>query len=376
MIPYSHQTISPKDIRAVTAVFRSKWLTQGPMLPRFERALARRVGARYAVAFSSGTAALQAAYSAIGLSRGDEIITTPLTFVATASAALWHGATPVFADIDSATGCLDPQDLARRITKRTRAIVAVDYGGVPAALGTLRALAHRHRLVFIEDAAHSLGASYRGKPIGGLADLTTFSFHPVKSITMGEGGAVTTSRREWYERLLMFRNHGVTKNPQHFRNQSPGAWYYEVQFLGQNFRLTELQAALGRSQLARLGEFVRRRRALAARYDQLLADLPEIILPREPSGARSAWHLYPIRFRGGTKVRNRVYTELRTAGIGVQVHYIPVYRHPYFQSNGYRSVRCPRAEAFADAELSLPLYPTLTAASQRRVAAALGRALA
>lgn len=368
-IPYSHQSIGPDDIRAVAKALRSDWLTQGPVISRFEQALARTAGARYAVAFSSGTAALQAAYFAIGLKKGDEIITTPLTFAATSNAALWQGGKPVFADINEETGNLDPGGVEKKITRRTRAITVVDYAGLPAHLDEFRKIAKRHNLVLIEDAAHALGASYRGKPVGGIADMTMFSFHPVKSITTGEGGAITTNRKDYYDKLILFRHHGITKDPKKFKQKSPGDWYYEMHELGQNFRMTDIQAALGLSQLKKLPRFLKARRAIVVRYQKELKNIPGLIIPKEPDGFHSAWHLFPVRLAGDNVFARRaeLFRNLRSHGIGVQVHYIPVYWHPYYQNLGYKKGLCPKAEAFYESVISLPIFPDFTGTEQKTV---------
>ena len=368
MIPYSRQTITDQDIRAVVKALKSDWLTQGPAVEEFERALAKYVGVRFAVAFSSGTAALQAAYFAAGLGRGDEIITSPLTFAATTNAALWQGARPVFADIEAESGNIDPEEILEKITKRTKAIVAVDYAGLPVKLDGLKKVARKHKLFLIEDAAHALGAMYRGKKIGSISDMVMFSFHPVKSITTGEGGAIVTNHKHFHERLLIFRNQGITKDKRLLQHPSPGYWYYEMHELGINGRLTDIQAALGRVQLKKIGKFIKARRALAVRYGKMLGGLPYLKLPREFPGTKSSWHLYPVRLVGKLAgKRTEVFNKLREEGIGVQVHYIPVYLHPYYQKLGYRKGLCPKAEAFYESVFSLPLFPNLRLSEQKKV---------
>lgn len=367
-IPYGRHTLTAQDIRAVVGVLKSDWLTQGPQVEKFERELAKITGARFAAAFSSGTAALQAAYFAAGLSPGDEVITSPLTFAATANAALWQGAKAVFADIELETGNIDPKEVEKKITKRTRAIVPVDYAGLPCDYGALRSIARQHKLWLIEDAAHALGAEYRGKKVGSISDMTMFSFHPVKSITTGEGGAVTTNRKDFYERLLLFRNHGITKDPTKFKFKSHGPWYQEMQELGLNYRLTDVQAALGLSQLKKLPEFVGLRRRIAARYRKELSGVKGLILPQEPSDRRSAWHLYPVRFTGEfSRRRDEIFKKLRAAGIGVQVHYLPVYRYPYYRKLGYPKGICPQAEVFFKSCISIPIFPRLSRKDQKFV---------
>lgn len=357
-IPYGSQTIDETDIQAVAEVLRSDWLTQGPKVLEFEKALAQYCGARYAVAFSSGTAALQAAYFAAGLKPGDEFITSPITFAATATAGLWQGARPVFADIDPRTGNLDPLACQRAITSKTRALVPVDFAGRPADLETFRQLCKSHGLILIEDACHALGASHKGKKIGAISDMSIFSFHPVKSITTGEGGAVLTDNPVFYERLRRFGSHGIQKGED---------WEYTVDFPGLNYRLTDIQSALGLSQLKRLDGFIARRREIAARYDQAFSDWEEVE-PSPDSAEGSSRHLYVLRLRGPlAKKRREIFRALRESGIGAQVHYIPVYWHPLYQDLGYKRGLCPQAEDFYQSIISLPIYPALTKAHQEEV---------
>ena len=368
MIPYSHQSIDEDDIQSVIRVLKSDWLTQGPTVNEFEQKLLAYCGAKYAVVFSSGTAALHGAYSAAGLRCGDEFITSPLTFAATANAGLYLGARPVFADIDD-HGNLDPIDAEKKITKKTKLIAVVDYAGLPANLSAFRRLANKHNVVLVEDACQALGASYRGKKVGSLCDLTVFSFHPVKSITTGEGGAVVTDNAEYYRALLSFRTHGITKEQMVRKGTEDGDWYYEMRMLGYNYRLTDIQAALGISQLNKLDRFVRARKKLAARYTKALKKFSDyLILPKEAVGTTSAWHLYPVRLNGVlAQKRKEIFQHLRAAGIGVQVHHIPVYLHPYYQKLGYAKGLCPRAEKFYQTEISLPLFPTLAEKEQATV---------
>ncbi|MDO8562007.1 MAG: UDP-4-amino-4,6-dideoxy-N-acetyl-beta-L-altrosamine transaminase [bacterium] len=369
-MPYSTQDINEADVRAVSAVLRSPFLTQGPAVEKFERVLAQYAGARYAVAFSSGTAALHAAYFAAGIGEGDEVITSALTFAATANAALYLGARPVFADIDLDSGTMSAADTEKRTTKKTKAIVPVDYGGRPADMRGFRALAKKHKIVLIQDGAQSLGASYRGKKVGRFADMTMFSFHPVKSITTGEGGVIVTDNPKYASRMRLFRHHGISKDASTFRDTKHGAWYQEMQTLGYNYRLSDIQAGLGISQMKRLDSNVERRRAIAGRYRGLLGDVPGIILPpKDSAGEKSAWHLYPIRLIGKLAAkRDAVFSGLRAKGIGVQVHYLPVYLHQYYRTLGYKPGICPHAEAYAASEISLPLYPGLSVRDQDYVA--------
>lgn len=362
MIPYGRQTIDDEDLRAVAEVLASDWLTQGPKVAEFEAALASYTGAKHAVTFANGSLALQAAYFAAGVAEGDELITTPLTFAATASAALWFGAKPVFADVDPRTGNLDPKKAAAAITKKTKVLAPVDYSGRAVDLDAFRALGKERGLVVVSDACHSLGARYKGKPVGGLADMSVFSFHPVKSITTGEGGAVLTDSDAFASRLDVFRKHGIT--------QRHPDWRYDIGELGQNCRLTDFQCALGLSQLKKLDGFIARRRAIAQAYDRELRALPALELP--PYDADSAWHLYPVRLKldALTADRAQVFADLRAAGIGVQVHYIPVYDHSLYRKLGYKA-NCPEADRFYAGELSLPIFPRLTDADRGAVVAAL-----
>lgn len=386
MLPYGRQWIEEDDVAAVTEVLRSDWLTTGPWVERFEAALAEAVGARYAVAVCNGTAALHLACRAAGVGTGDVVVTSPITFVASANCALYCGATPAFVDIDPETRNLSPARLrqalaiARDAGQPARgAVLPVHYGGLPCAMLEVGTVAGEHGLVVIEDACHALGVQYLAEDgswccVGSCrhSAMAVFSFHPVKHITTGEGGAVTTNDPELYRRLLLLRSHGITRDPDRL-GAHPGGWYYEQQELGFNYRLTDIQAALGLSQLRKLGRFVARRRALAAFYKEALAGLEEVLtLPPEPEGYRSAYHLYAVqlrgeRLRGG---RRAVYDALRAAGIGVQVHYIPVHLQPYYRDRfGYRAGDFPAAEAYYEGTLSLPMYPVRGDADAERVAA-------
>lgn len=370
MIPYSTQDINEADIKAVVATLRSGWLTQGPALERFEKAIAKKVGAKFAVAFNSGTAALHSAYFAAGVGKGGEVIVPALTFAATANAALYLGASPVFADSDPENGNMSVADARKKITKKTKAIVPVDYGGRPSDLRAFRTLAKKYKLVLIEDAAQALGASYRGKSVGTQADMTMFSFHPVKSITTGEGGVIVTNSPAFATRLRLFRSHGISKDVATFARKGHGAWYQEMQELGFNYRMPEMSAALGESQLTRLDSFITKRRAAAKRYDKLLAKIPNLILPPvEQAHEKSAWHLYPVRLAPKIALmRDLVFSKMREAGIGVQVHHVPVHRHVYYESLGYKKGLCPNAETFVDSEISIPLFPNITQKQQKFIA--------
>jgi len=358
MIPYGRQSVDEHDIAAVVDVLRGDWLTCGPAVERFEAALREATGARYAVAVSNGTAALHAALWAAEVGPGDTVLTSPLSFAASANAALYVGATPGFVDIDPKTLNFDPAAVPR-----CDAVVAVHYAGLPTDLAML---AHRPRVV-IEDAAHALGASTPEGPVGNCArsDMCTFSFHPVKAVTSGEGGAVTTNSADLAERLRRFRSHGATPAPDR------GGWYYEIGDLGWNYRLTDIQAALGASQLSKLGRFVARRNVLAHRYHELLADAPLDLPPEAPVGTRHGYHLFTVR----VPERRRVYDRMRAAGIGVQVHYVPIHLHPLYRRRGFAPGDYPEAERAYEGLLSLPLHAGLTEADQDRVVTELRAAL-
>lgn len=375
-IPYSTQDINKADIQAVARTLTSRWLTQGPAVERFEKALARAAGTKHAVALNSGTAALHAAYFAAGVSKGDEVIVPALTFAATANAVLYLGAKPVFADVEEGTGNMSVADACRKITKKTKAIVPVDYAGRPADLRAFRKLAKKHGLVLISDGAQSLGARHGGKPAGSYADMTTYSFHPVKSITTGEGGAVVTDNAEYARLVRLLRSHGITKKKVSLKRKGEGGWYMEQQALGFNYRMPDINAALGESQLKRLSAFISKRRAAAKRYGTLLRNIPGLRLPEPDSArARSAWHLYTVLVRDPKK-RRAVFDYLRTHGIGVQVHHIPVHTHPYYRTLGYKNGTCPNAEAWYASEISLPLFARITLAEQKKVAETLRAPLA
>ena len=361
LLPYGRQSIDENDIQAVADALRSDWLTTGPKVGEFEEALAAWVGAKYAVSFSSGTAALHGAAFVAGLKPGDEAITSPMTFAATANCALYQGATPVFADVAADTLNLDPEKIAERITLRTRAILPVDYAGHPAELDAMRDLAARHGLVLIEDASHALGAEYREGRTGCVADMTVFSFHPVKHLAAGEGGMVTTNRADYAEGLRRFRNHGISSEAR--QRQSEGRWYYEMVLLGFNYRLTDVACALGLSQLRKLAANLLRRREIAARYSDAFRGLAEITLPSVRAGMKPAWHLYPIRLNLEklNAGRAEIFRALRAENIGVNVHYIPVHLHPYYRERfGYVGGECPVAEDAYKRLISLPMFHGMT----------------
>lgn len=362
-IPYGRQWISDEDVQAVVDALRSDWLTQGPLVSQFEQSIADTCGARFAVAVANGTAALHLAALAAGFGAGDEVITSPITFVASANCILYAGACPVFVDIDEHTYCMDPRQLHARITPRTRGLIPVHFAGQPCDMPAIHEVAKRSGLTVIEDAAHALGATYRHEgrtyPVGSCAhsDMTTFSFHPVKHITTGEGGVITTNDPGLYEKLRLLRSHGITRDPAMLAHEE-GPWYYEMQELGFNYRITDFQCALGLQQLSRLEPFVQRRREIAAAYQAAFRDHDEIIAPYERSDASSAYHLYVIQLR--TRDRLKVFNCLRDQQLGVNVHYIPVHLQPYYQRFGHRRGDFPVSEGYYDRAITLPLYPSMT----------------
>lgn len=357
MIPYGRQTIDEDDINAVVDVLKSDYLTTGPKIAEFEQAVASYTGAKYAVAISNGTSALHAACFAAGIGRGDEVITTPLTFAASANCVLYCGGTPVFADVDPYTYNIDPEDIRKKITDKTKAIIAVHLAGQPCDMDEIHSIAQEHNLIVIEDGAHALGSVYKGKKVGCLSDMTTFSFHPVKPITTGEGGMIMTDNGELYKRLVLFRSHGITRD-ESMMTRNEGPWFYQQLDLGYNYRITDIQCALGCSQMRKLDKFLKRRRELAERYNNAFIECDNIVTPYQLSDTQSGWHLYIVQVKNHD--RKQVFETLRDKGIGVNVHYIPVYMHPYYQEHGYKDVHCANAEEIYSHIISLPLYPGLT----------------
>lgn len=377
-LPYGKQWIDDDDIAAVVNVLRGDWLTQGPNIDAFERALADSVGAPFAVAFANGTVALHAACLALGIGPSDEVITSPLTFSASANCARYVGAKPVFADVEPC-GTLDPARVEQAITENTRLLIPVHYAGQPAHLAELRAIAQKRNIPILEDAAHAIGARYRDSRIGDCAysSMAMFSFHPVKHVTTGEGGAIMTNDEALRDRLRLFRSHGITKDPKRLSQTSPGPWYQEQVLLGHNFRLTDLQAALGTSQLRKLDRFIARRREIAARYDNAFSGLKGIRPLGTLPQSEHAYHLYVVQidFQGLGKERGPVMDALRERQIGTQVHYVPVHMHPDYAAYGYAKGAFPVAEGIYERALSLPMYPALTDADVDRVVRALREVL-
>jgi perosamine synthetase len=375
LLPYGRQSLDVADVQAVVEVLKSDWLTTGPKIGEFEERFAAWVGARHAVSFSSGTSALHGAAFAAGLGPGDEAITTPMTFCASANCILYQGATPVFADVSSDTLNLDPGEVSKIITSRTKAIIAVDYAGHPAALDELGHLAKTLGALLIEDACHALGAEFRGKRVGGIADMTVFSFHPVKHLTTGEGGMVTTNDVRLAETLRRFRNHGISSEAR--ERQESGQWFYEMVLLGFNYRLTDIACALGLSQLEKLEANLARRREIAAHYTAAFRDFPAVVVPTVRDGANPAWHLYPIRLRLEMLAvgRAEIFRALRAENIGVNVHYIPVHQHPYYRERFGSRESYPVAEDAYERLISLPMFHSMTAQDEEDTIHALGKVL-
>ncbi len=383
-LPYGRQWITEADIQAVTEVLRSDWLTQGPAIERFERKVAEYCGAKHALALSSATAALHIGALALDLGPGDRLWTSPNTFVASANCARYCGAEVDFVDIDPRTYNLSVEKLTTKLEqaakegKLPKIVVPVDFSGQSCELDKIQALAKKYGFTIMQDASHAIGAKYQGLPTGDgrFSDLTVFSFHPVKIITTGEGGMIMTNRSDLYEKLLRLRTHGITREAKLLTQPSHGPWYYEQLELGYNYRITDIQAALGASQMERLEEFVTRRRVLAARYNAMLLKLP-LTLPYQHPDTNSSWHLYVIRLQLDriSKTHRQVFEELRANGIGVQLHYIPVHTQPYYQGLGFKAGDFPVAEKYYGEAISLPMFAAMTDEDQDRVVETLTKIL-
>jgi perosamine synthetase len=373
VIPYGRQLIDDDDVRAVVDVLRGAWLTTGPNVELFERAVAEAVGAKHAVAVSSGTAALHCAMHALGVGAGDEVIVPAITFVATANAAVFEGATPVFADIEPDTLTVDPRSVEARITPRTKAIVGVDYAGQPCDWDALAAIAARHGLPLVADGCHALGAEYKGRFVGSLAAMTTFSFHPVKHVTTGEGGAITTDDDALARRLRLFRAHGIASD--HRTREQKGTFLYEMQELGYNYRICDIQCALGLSQMKKLRGWVDRRRSIAALYRERVTALPGVEALRDRSEAKNAYHLFVVKVPAGVD-RAAVHRRLRELGVAANVHYMPVHLHPFYREHyGTGEGLCPVAEREWERILSIPMFPGMHDEDVDTVVTALAAAL-
>jgi dTDP-4-amino-4,6-dideoxygalactose transaminase len=364
MIPYGHQSINENDIHAVSEVLRGDWLTIGPLVEVFEYELSKIVGAP-CISVSSGTAALHCAFAAIGLEHGDEIVTPPITFIATQATAALMGAKIVFADVLPDTANINPRAVEAVITPRTKAIVAVDFAGHPADLDELRVIAEKHGIYLIEDAAHSIGASYKGKQIGSIADITTFSFFPTKNLTTGEGGAVSSIHPDLLEKVRRFSRQGLVRENALLKYPDVGPWHQEVHNFGLNYRLPDILCALGISQIKRLPEFKAARSSIFDNYTNQLKDIESVLTPARRTYVDPVWHLYPIRVE--QQMRKNIFEELRNFGIGVQVNYMPVYWHPVFETLGFKRGLCPEAEKFYSSEISLPMFVDLTQTQQDKI---------
>lgn len=361
-IYYGHQYLDEADYQAVLDVLKSDYLTCGPKIDELEERLCSITSAKYAVAVSNGTAALHVACMAAGVGEGDEVITTPITFAASANCALYCGATPVFADIDEKTWNIDPESVRAHITERTKAVVAVDFTGQSTKLDELKEICREHHLVLITDGAHSIGTKYKGQPTGSIADMTTFSFHPVKTVTAGEGGAITTNDPELYRRLVLYKAHGITRDAAQMSREPEGPWYYEQVELGYNYRMTDIQAGLLLSQLDKLEAFSKRRKEIVARYNEAFSKLEQVTVQEEIPESDTTRHLYILRLNTEKLLINRreFFDAMGAENIVCNVHYIPVYYFPYYQKLGYRKGICPKAEALYEEILTLPLHYGMT----------------
>ncbi len=376
MLPYGRQSIDEEDIEAVVQALRSDWLTTGPRVAEFERAFAEFTGAREAVAVNSGTAALHAAMAALQIGPGDEVVVPAMTFAATANAVVYRGGTPVFADVEADTLLLDPTKVEALLTPRTKAIVAVDYAGQPCDYDALRAIADARGLPLVADACHAIGGEYRGRRVGTLANLSAFSLHPVKSLTTGEGGVITTDDADLASRMRIFRNHGISTD--HRQREALGSWFYEMVELGYNYRITDFQCALGTSQLRKLRGWVQRRQAIARQYDSVFALEPALRCLSVRPHVSHGYHLYVVRFRSDRLAagRDRIFAALRAEGIGVNVHYVPVHLHPFYRENfGTKAGLCPVAEAAYEEIITLPLFPAMSDRDVGDVIEAVGKVL-
>ena len=361
-LSYGKQLIDENDIKNVIDILNGDYLTTGPTVNKFEKMVCDYVGSKYAVAFSSGTSALHAACFVAGINSGDEVITTPMTFAASANCILYCKGKPVFADINPNTYNIDICEIEKKITNKTKAIIPVHFTGQSVDLDPILDLAKKYNLIVIEDAAHALGTKYKGRCVGSISDMTMFSFHPVKTVTTAEGGMITTNSKELYEKLLLFRTHGITRNKNLMTNKHEGPWYYEQIDLGYNYRITDLQCALGISQMNKLDSFIKRRKELVRMYNEHLSSIEGIILQKEEDFSDTSRHLYIIRleldkFKVG---RKQIFEALIAENIGVNVHYLPVYLHPYYQKLGYKKGTCPNAESLYDSMITLPLYPAMS----------------
>lgn len=361
-LPYGKQVIDENDIKSVVNILNGDYLTTGPAVSEFEKKVADYVGSKYAVAVSNGTAALHIACLSADIKEGDEVITTPMTFAASANCILYCGAKPVFVDIDKETYNIDVNEIEKKITPETKAIIPVHFTGQSVDLDPILELAKKYNLTVIEDAAHALGTKYKGRFIGSISDMTEFSFHPVKTVTTAEGGIITTNRKDLYEKLILFRTHGITRNTEFMENKNEGPWYYEQIDLGYNYRITDLQCALGITQMDKLDGFIKRRKELVGMYNEYLSKIDGVIIQKEGEFSDTSRHLYIMKldldkFKVG---RKEIFEALLAENIGVNVHYLPVYLHPYYKKLGYEKGLCPNSEELYDSMITLPLYPGMS----------------
>lgn len=361
-LPYGKQVIDENDIKSVVNILNGDYLTTGPTVSEFEKKVADYVGSKYAVAVSNGTAALHIACLSAGIKEGDEVITTPMTFAASANCILYCGAKPVFVDIDKYTYNINVNEIEKNITPKTKAIIPVHFTGQSVDLDPILELSKKYNLTVIEDAAHALGTKYKGKFVGSISDMTEFSFHPVKTVTTAEGGIITTNRKDLYEKLILFRTHGITRNTEFMENKNEGPWYYEQIDLGYNYRITDLQCALGITQMDKLDEFIKRRKELVGMYNEYLSKIDGVIIQKEEEFSDTSRHLYIMKldldkFKVG---RKEIFEALLAENIGVNVHYLPVYLHPYYKKLGYEKGLCPNSEELYDSMITLPLYPGMS----------------
>lgn len=357
---YGKQTIDHDDIKSVVNVLKGDYLTTGPKVREFEKSVAEYVGSKYAVALSNGTAALHAACYAAGIKEGEEVLVSPMTFAASANCVLYCGGKPVFVDIDSETYNMDVSKIEEKITEKTKAIIPVDFTGQSVDIDEIMKIADKYKLTIIEDGAHALGSEYKKRKVGNTAHMTEFSFHPVKPITTGEGGIIVTNSKEFYEKLLLFRTHGITRDEKYLNNNE-GPWYYEQIDLGYNYRITDIQCALGVSQIKKIDTFIARRRQIVRHYNEVFLNMDEIQIPYEAEYSNSGWHIYVIKLNLEklTCSRKEIFEALKAENIGVNIHYIPVYYHPYYQKLGYGKGICPETEKLYKGIITLPLFPKM-----------------
>ncbi len=361
-LPYAKQWVNEEDINKVVEVLKGDFLTTGPYVKEFEKTVASYVGAKYAVAVSNGTAALHMACAAVGISEGDEVLVSSMTFAASSNCVLYCGGTPIFVDIDEKNYNIDIKDLKSKITNKTKAIIAVDYTGQVVNLDEIMKIAKNHNLIVIEDAAHALGSEYNGEKVGSISHMTMFSTHPAKIVTTAEGGIITTNDEQLYKKMMLFRTHGITKDSSIYKEESHGPWYHEQQSLGYNYRMSDLQAGLGINQMKRVDEFVNKRRDIVKIYNEAFSNVDEVITPFQEEFSNSAWHLYVIKLNLNKLncSKKEFFEAMLKENIGVNLHYLPVYLHPYYKDLGYKKGECEKAEDLYEKMLTLPLFPLMS----------------